>query len=114
MVNEIENHIPITPVTRKSFSLEFKRYAVRYIDNAVANKTASVTATCEFLCIPHFYYKCWKTMLQKVDNLKKANDFIAFKINFGSRKIHPGRPSELEEIRSGLSRSIFELREQGI
>ena len=53
-------------------------------------------------------------MLQKVDDLKKANDFIAFKINSGSRKIHPGRPSELEEIRSGLSRSIFELREQGI
>ncbi len=114
MVDEIENHIPITPVTRKSFSLEFKRYAVRYIDNAVANKMASVTAACEYLCIPHFYYKCWKMMLQKVDDLKKANDFIAFKINSGSRKIHPGRPSELEDIRSGLSRSIFELREQGI
>ena len=46
-------------------------------------------------------------MLQKVDNLKEANDFIAFKINSGSYKIHPGRPSKLEEIRSGLSRSKF-------
>ncbi len=45
---------------------------------------------------------------------EKTNNFIAFKLNAGSRKVHPGRPSALEEIRDGLSRSIFELREQGI
>jgi hypothetical protein len=53
-------------------------------------------------------------MLEKLDDLKKANDFIAFKINSGCRKIYPGCPSALEEIRSGLLRSIFELREHGI
>ena len=93
MVDEIETHIPITPVTRKSFSMKFKRYAVRYINNAVANKMANATAACDYLCIPHFYYKHWKKMFQKVDDLKEANDFIAFKINLGSRKIHPGHPS---------------------
>jgi hypothetical protein len=105
---------PITPVSRKSFSLEFKRYAVRYIDTALANKTASITVACEELCIPHFYYARWKKMLEKVNDMKKSNNFIAFKLNAGSRKVHPGRPSALEEIRDGLSRSIFELREQGI
>ena len=105
---------PITPFSRKSFSLEFKRYAVRYIDTALANKTASITVACEELCIPHFYYARWKKMLEKVNDMKKSNNFIAFKLNAGSRKVHPGRPSALEEIRDGLSRSIFELREQGI
>jgi hypothetical protein len=106
--------IAITPVTRKSFSLEFKRYAVRYIDLALATKRASVTVASEELCVPHFYYARWKRMLEKVDDMKKTSEFIAFKTNAGSRKIHPGRPSGLEDIRDGLSRSIFELREQGI
>ena len=48
-----ESSIPITPVSRKSFSLEFKRYAVRYIDKAVEEKMASVTVACDALCIPH-------------------------------------------------------------
>ena len=109
MVDETETPVPITPVTRRSFSLEFKRYAVRYIDNALASKMVSLTVACEDLCIPHFYYKRWKKMLEKLVDLKKANDFIAFKINSGCRKVHPGRPSALEEIRSGLSQSIFEL-----
>ena len=105
--------ITITPVTRKSFSLEFKRYAVRYVDLALATKRASVTVACEELCVPHFYYARWKRMLEKVDDMKKSSDFIAFKTNAGSHKIHPGRPSRLE-VRDGLSCSIFELREQGI
>ncbi len=109
-----ETSIAITPVSRKSFSLEFKRYAVRYIDNALENKTASITVASDELCLPHFYYARWKKTLQKVDNLLATNEVIAFRINSGTRKIHPGRPSELEAIRTGLSRSIFELREQGI
>ncbi len=106
--------IAITPVTRKSFSLEFKRYAVRYVDLALATKRASITVSCKELCVPHFYYARWKRMLEKVDDMKKTSDFIAFKTNAGSRKIHPGRPSGIEELRDGLSRSIFELQEQGI
>ena len=64
--------ITITPVTRKSFSLEFKRYAVRYVDLALATKRASITIACEELCVPHFYYARWKRMLEKVDDMKKT------------------------------------------
>jgi hypothetical protein len=39
---------------------------------------------------------------------------IAFRINDGSCKVHPGHPSALEEIRNSLLRSIFKPREQGI
>ena len=53
-------------------------------------------------------------MLEKVEDMKKASDFIAFKTNAGSRKIHLGRPSRLEELCNGLSCSIFKLRDQGI
>jgi hypothetical protein len=63
--------IVITPVTRKLFSLEFKRYAVCYIDLALATKRASVTVACKELCVPHFYYARWKRMLEKVDDMKK-------------------------------------------
>jgi len=106
--------ITVTPVTRKSFSLEFKHYAVCHIETALANKTAAITVASEELCIPHFYYARWKKMLEKVDDMKKTIDFIAFKINSRSCKIHPGCPSALKEFHDGLSRSIFELREQGI
>ena len=97
-----ETSIPITPVSRKSFSLEFKRYAVHYIDKAVEEKTASVSLACDFLCIPHYYYPRWKKTLGKVDNLKSKNEHVAYRINWGTCKIHPGRPSALEEIRSSL------------
>ena len=60
----------VIPVTRNSFSLEFKRYAVCYIKIALANKTATITVACEELCIPHFYYARWKKMLEKVDDMK--------------------------------------------
>ena len=109
-----QTSITVTPVTCKSFLLEFKHYAVRYIKTALANKTATVTVACEELCNPYFYYAHWKKMLEKVDDMKKNNDFIAFKINSESCKVHPGRPSALKEIRDGLLRSIFELQEQGI
>ena len=87
MVDETKTPIPITPVTRKSFSLEFKRYVVRYINNAMANKMASITVACKCLCIPHFYYKRWKKMLQNVNYLKKANNFMLSKSILGAKKI---------------------------
>jgi hypothetical protein len=94
--------------------LEFKHYAVCHIETALANKTAAITVASEELCIPHFYYTRWKKMLEKVDDMKKTYDFIAFKIYSGSHKIHPGRSSALKELRDSLLHSIFELREQGI
>ena len=42
-----QTFITVTPVTRKSFSLEFKHYAVRYIETALANKTATITVASE-------------------------------------------------------------------
>ena len=106
--------IPITPVSRKSFSLEFKRYAVHYIDKAVEKKMASVGRTCDFLCIPHYYYPRCKKTLVKDNDLKSKNKHVAYRIKLSTRKIHLGHPSALEEIRSFLSRFIFELRKQGI
>ena len=67
-----QTFITVTSVTRKSFSLEFKHYAVRYIKTVLANKTATITVACEELCIPHFYYARWKKMLEKVDDMKKT------------------------------------------
>jgi len=60
MVAETETPVPITPVTRRSFSLEFKRYAVRYIDNALRCKLKDFTNSVpmivmvEVMCDPIF------------------------------------------------------------
>ena len=72
-----ETPIPITPVSRKSFALEFKCYAVRYIDKAVEEKMASVTVACDAFCIPHYYNAYWKKTLHKVDDLLTMNEFVA-------------------------------------
>ena len=84
MVNEIETHIPITPVTRKLFSLDFKHYAVCYINNAMANKMANAIAACDYLCIPHFYYKRWK-------NGKRAEKEIGCRVDYWHIQEHLGQ-----------------------
>ena len=72
---------PFIPVSWKSSSLEFKKYAVRYIDHAISKKLPTITVACEKLCIPHYYYQRWKKTLQKVDDIKTSPEFIAFKLN---------------------------------
>ena len=88
--NDDQITTPFILVLRKSFSLEFKRYAVCYIDHAISKKIATITVACEELCIPHNYYQCWKKTLQKVDEIKTSPEFIAFKLNGETYQIHPG------------------------
>ena len=106
--------IQITPVMLKSFSLEFKRYDVCYIDNAVLNKVANIIDACEDLCIPHCYNSSWKKTLDKIDEMKRY-PCLSLSNSMGRLiKIHPGHPSIFEDIRGDLSHSIFKLWEQAI
>jgi hypothetical protein len=64
--------------------------------------------------IPHWYYKRWRETVVQVDKLSSSDAVVPFKIHGDSRKIHPGRPSELDSFQGDLTRSIFEMREQGL
>jgi hypothetical protein len=66
------------------------------------------------LHIPHWYYKRWRKTVVQVDKLTSSDAVVPFKIHGNSCKIPPSRPSELDPFEGDLTRSIFEMRDQGL
>jgi hypothetical protein len=64
--------------------------------------------------IPHGYYRTWRRTVAKADGLKTNKIVPPFAIHGEIRKLPPGRPSGLGDIENDLTRSVFELREQGL
>ena len=53
-------------------------------------------------------------MVAKADSLRKDEAVHPFTINGEVCKLHPGRPTGLGDFQNSLTRSVFELREQGL
>lgn len=98
---------------RRSFSVKEKREYVVTVDAIIATG-ATRRQACAMVNLPHNYYPRFKKVLSKIDDLEKNDGFVPFKTNGIARKIHPGRPSLLQEIREDLSRFVFEIRQRGI
>ena len=98
---------------RRSFSVKEKREYVVAIDAIIATG-ATRRQACTMVNLPHNYYPRFKKVLSKIDDIEKNEGFVPFKTNGIARKIHPGRPSLLREIRKDLSRFVFEIHQQGI
>ena len=98
---------------RRTFTLKYKRYALNAINDLML-LGYSLREAAECQNIPHYYYKAWRKTVAKVDQMASKQAVVPFRFNGESRKIHPGRPSGLATIEHNLTRSIFELREQGL
>ena len=98
---------------RKSYSMKFKCEALNSINDLVLHGD-SIRIASEKVGIPHWYYKCWRKTVNKVDKLLSMKAWIPFSIKGSSRKIHPGPSSQLNSIESALTCAVFELREQGL
>ena len=60
------------------------------------------------------YYRRWKRVISKVNDLKAEDSFCSFKTNGTTRKIHTGRVGLLAPVKEQLSVIVSHLREQGI
>ena len=98
---------------RKSYSLKEKREVVRTIDTLVGHGNSRRKA-CAVMGILPLYYRRWKRVISKVDDLEAEDSFCSFKTNGTARKIHTGRVSLLAPVKEHLSVFVSHLREQGI
>jgi hypothetical protein len=98
---------------RRSFLIKYKRYAINAINDLMLSGYTLCPAA-EELNIPHWYNKRWRKTVVQVDKLTSSDAVVPFKIHGNSRKIHPGRPSKIDPFEGKLTRSIFEMREQGL
>ena len=99
--------------TRRSFSMKFKRQALNSINDMMLHGHSVRTAS-NALNLPHFYYKKWRKTVSHADRLISANAAVPSGITGDTRKVHPGRLSQLAPFQSELLTSVFEMRQQGL
>ena len=97
----------------KSYSLKEKCEAVRTIDRLVGHGNSHRKA-CTAMGICPLYYRRWKRVISKVDDLETEDSFCSFKTNGTAQKIHTGRVGLLAPVKEQLSAFVSHLREQGI
>jgi hypothetical protein len=112
-----ESFAPPPKLTRKSYTIEFKRDTIKKIDAYVSanpgSKPSNAIAKLH-LKIPSFYYKKWKGHVAKGDALALSCDPTAMNVTSKTRKLHPGRKSSLDNIVGSLQHKVFEKRERGL
>ena len=101
------------PQAKRSFSIKYKRHAINAINVLMLHGHTVSTASKE-LNIPHWYYRRWRKMVMKVDQLASADAIVPSKITGESCKVHPGRCSKLGPFQGKLLNSVFEMRQQGL
>jgi hypothetical protein len=74
----------------------------------------SIRQAMDRLQIHHWYYARWKKVVTRVDDILQKDEAHPFDISGDIKKLHLGRPSSLTTIKRNLTRSIFELHEQGL
>jgi hypothetical protein len=104
---------PEAPVTRKSYDIKTKWVFVQTIDTLVSSGK-SRRASCAFVGIPPLYYRCWKRLLTKVDDVNATEEFVAYSTKGTTSRLHRGRTSVLAVIRPELEAFMFKIRKQGI
>ena len=98
---------------RRSFSLMYKQEVLNSINDLML-LGYSLRNAAEEVNIPHGYYKTWRRTVAKVDCLRKNEIVRPFAIHGEVCKLHPGCPTGLGDIQNSLTRTLFELREQGL
>ena len=89
------------PETRKSYDIKTKRIFVQTIEQLVSSGK-SCRAACAYAGIPTLYYRRWKKLLTKVDDVNTTDEFVAYSTKGTARKIHHGRTGVLTAIRPQL------------
>ena len=100
-------------LTRKSYSIRFKRACVKTINGLRAVKKLSIKAACEQVGISPLSYHRWKKQVQKLQSLQNSEDHQNL-LNGTSRRVSSGRKSSIDSIEAALTRRLLALREQGI
>ena len=98
---------------RKSYSIKYKRQVINSINDLILHGH-TVRIASDKLRLLHWYYKCWRKTVYNVDKMIASKDIVPYNVNGDSRKLHPGQFSHLHDVESNLSRTVFELREQGL
>ncbi len=102
-----------TVTTRRSFEIKEKRIVVSRIDELVSAGWSRRKASAS-MGIPFLYYSRWKKVIQKADDLIRSNAFVSYNATGTARRLHQGRKSILEPVKSTLQKFIFTIREQGV
>ena len=97
----------------KIYSLKEKRDAVHTINTLVGHGNSRRKASTAMGICP-LYYRRWKRVISKVDDLKAVDSFCSFKTNGTARKIHTGHVGLLAPVKEQLSVFVSHLHEQGI
>jgi hypothetical protein len=59
----------------KSYKFGDKRYAIQPVDELVWHESSCIKA-CAIVGIPTLYYRHWKKLIGKVDDLKSTEEFV--------------------------------------
>ena len=93
--------------------MKFKRQALNSINDMMLHGHSVRTASAA-LNLPHFYYKRWRKLVSSADRHISANAIVPSGITGETRKVHPGRLSQLAPFQGELLTSVFEMRQQGL
>ena len=99
--------------SEKNFTIRFKQQVISVIDELMKSGLSIRQAT-DRLQIHHWYYGRWKKIVTRVDDILQKDEACPFNISGAIKKLHLGRLSSSTTIKSNLTCSIFELREQGL
>jgi hypothetical protein len=98
---------------RKSYSLKEKSEAVCTIDTLIGHGN-SCRKACAIMAIRPLYYRRWKRVISKVDDLRVEDSFSSFKTNGTARKIHTGHVGLLAPVKEQLSAFVSYFCERGV
>jgi hypothetical protein len=98
---------------RRSFSMKYMQQAINAI-NSMMLQGHTVRTASNALNLPRWYYRRWRKLVSKVDQLAFADAAVPSGIIGDTRKVHPGRLSQLAPFQGELLTSVFEMRQQGL
>ena len=83
--------------TRRSFSMKYKRQALNAI-NGMMLDGHTVHSASNALNLPHWYYRRWRKSVAKIDQIASTDAVVPSGIAGDTRKVHPGRLSQLAQF----------------
>jgi hypothetical protein len=82
--------------------------------NALVSSGHFCCSACLSVGIPYLYYRCWKTVANKVDGIQENNEFVPYNVTCTCRKIHKSHKSIFSIIEPELKGYILDLCQKGI
>jgi hypothetical protein len=96
--------------TKKFYNIKTKCYFVQTITELTASGK-SLCPACAHVGLTPLYYRCWKRLLTKVDNVNATDEFAAYNTKGTAHKLHHGRSSVLSAVRPELKAFMFKIGE---